>query len=96
MLLAETLLLRQHGVIEGLEVLRGIRMAEEPVEGSPDQQSAEECPLGIVCFREEKFLCTGEGFGIELLQGRVGRDECVLQSSGPKAEFLSMSALQHC
>lgn len=96
MLLAETLLPPQHGVIEGLKVLRRIRVAEEPVKGGPDQQGAEERPLGIVRFREEKFLCAGEGFGIELLEGRVGRDECILQSSGPKAEFLSMSALQHC
>lgn len=92
----ETLLPPHHRVIEGFKVLGGIWVAEDPVKGCPDEQGAEDRPLGVVGFREEQLLCTGESFGVELLQGRVGRDEGILQSAGPKAELLSMSALQHC
>jgi len=92
----EVLLPPQHGVIERLKVLRGIGMAEEPVESCPDEQRAEECSLRVVGLGEEQLLRPGESFGIELLQGWVGGDQRVLQSPGPEAEFLSVFALQHC
>lgn len=95
MLSTEVLLPPQHGVIECLKVLGGIRMAEEPVESRPDEQRAEERSLRVVGFREEQLLRPGESFGIELLQGWVGGDQRILQSPGPKAEFLSVFALQH-
>lgn len=95
MLSIEVLLPPQHGVIERLKVLGGIGVAEEPVESRPDEQRAEERSLGVVGFGEEQLLCPGESLGIELLQGWVGGDQRVLQSSGPEAEFLSVFALQH-
>lgn len=96
MLPTEALLPLQHGVIEGFKVLGGIGVAEEPVESRPDEQRAEERSLRVVGFGEEQLLRPGESFGIELLQGWVGRNQRILQSPGPKAEFLSMFALQHC
>lgn len=95
MLSIEVLLPPQHGVIERLKVLGGIGVAEEPVESRPDEQRAEERSLGVVGFGEEQLLCPGESLGIQLLQGWVGGDQRVLQSSGPEAEFLSVFALQH-
>ena len=93
---AEALLSPQHGVVEGFKVLGGIGVAEEPIESCPDKQRAEKCPLRVVGFRKEQLLCPGESFGIELLQGRVGGDQRILQSPGPEAELLRVFALQHC
>lgn len=95
MLSTEVLLPPQHCVIERLKVLRGIGVAEEPVKSCPDEQCAEQCSLRVVGFRKEQLLCPGESFGIELLQGWVGGDQRILQSPGPKTEFLSVFALQH-
>lgn len=95
MLSVEVLLPPQHGVVECLKVLRSIGVAEEPVESCPDKQRAEESSLWVVGFREEQLLRPGESFGVELLQGWVGGDQCILQSPGPEAEFLSVFALQH-
>lgn len=93
---AEALLSPQHGVVEGFKVLGGIGVAEEPIESCPDEQRAEKRPLRVVGFRKEQLLCPGESLGIELLQGRVGGDQRILQSPGPEAELLRVFALQHC
>lgn len=95
MLSVESLLPPQQGIVEGFEVLGGIGVAEEPVEGRPDEQAAEECPVGVVGLGEEELLGPGEGLCVELLQPGVGGDQRVLQRSGPKAELLRVSALQH-
>lgn len=96
MFVVVVLLPSQEGGVEGLKVLRGVRVAEEPVKGCPDEQAAEEGAVGVVGFGEEKLFSTREGLGIELLQRRVCGDQSILQGSGTKAELLSMSALQHC
>lgn len=93
---AEALLSPQHGMVEGFKVLGGIGVAEEPIESRPDEQRAEKRPLWVVGFRKEQLFCPGESLGIELLQSRVGGDQCILQSPGPEAELLSVFALQHC
>lgn len=95
MLSIEVLLPPQHGMVEGLEVLGGIGVAEQPVEGRADEQRAEQRPLGVVGLGQEQLLRPGEGLGVELLQRGVGGDERILQSAGPEAELLRALALQH-
>ena len=92
---SEALLPRRQGGMEGLEVLGGLRAAEEPVEGRSDEQRAKERPLGVVGLGQEEPLCRGEGGCVELPQGGVGGQQCVLQGPGPEAELLGRPALQH-
>ena len=80
---SEALLPGRQGGMEGLEVLRGLGAAKEPVEGRADEQRAEERPLGVVGLSQEEPLGRGEGSCVELLQGGVSRQQREMELSDP-------------